>query len=245
MKTIGIGLRKGGVGKTTIATTLAARLSQVGKTLLIDGDPQGNSTCVFLKSIDKEFADVLYDRCKLNEAIEKTGIENLYILPSNPLSNELHNYKVSSKVNDDWFLLDDLLKSVNEFFDYVVIDTSPDFSTFEKNLFFACDEIIPVVNADTFATDGLLTFVRHIDEFKKQRRKTNLEMKTLVINKFNASMSADSKLKDSFEKIEMFKTKIVIPQDQDFKVSQLEQRVVNGKEQTRTAINRLFLEVVG
>jgi len=239
MKTIGVGLSKGGTGKTTIATTLAANLSKYGRTLLIDGDPQGNASCVFLKTFTKELADVLLGNCKLTEATEETNYENLYILPTNPVSTKLHDYKVSSKVNDDWYAILDMLEEVKNFFQYVVIDTCPDFSALEKNFFFACDEFIPVVNAGTFAVDGLSIFQLHLSEFTKQRHKNNLLQKTLVVNNINKSMNVDKMLKTQFEGIKTFENVIFVSQDQEFKLSQLEQRLPKLKKETQDSINKL------
>lgn len=240
MKVIGIGLSKGGTGKTTISTTLANELRKFGKVLLVDGDPQGNASCVFLKKFEKELADVLFEKCEINEAIEESGLENLYILPTNPVSTQLHDYKVSSKVNDDWFFFSEKMELLKNFFDYVIIDTCPDFSALEKNFFMACDEFIPVVNAGTFAVDGLSIFTLHLQQFQKQRHKTDLIQKTLVVNNINNSLSIDKMLKAQFSEIETFQNVVFIPQDQDFKLSQFEQRpATNIKEATRIAIEKL------
>lgn len=238
MKTIGIGLQKGGVGKTSITLALAASLSKTKKVLIVDADPQGNATCGLLKDVNAEFADVLFGNVNIEKAIIQSPFENIYILPTHPVKTRLREYKISGKVTEDIFLIEDELKKIAEHFDYCLIDTSPDFSNFEKNCFYACDEILPVMNCDTFGNDGLTIFLMNIDNFKQKRRKQNLEIKTIVLNRFNKSMKSDSKIKEIVEANKIYNY-ITIPQDQAVKDSQLKQILLNGKKETMEAIEKL------
>lgn len=240
MKTIGIGLQKGGVGKTSISIALANELAKEHKVLLIDADPQGNATSALLSDIGKyEFADVLLERCNdIREVATQTDNENLYIIPTFPIGTHLREYKASGKVNEDTFEIDNQLKKISEYFDYCIIDTSPDFSIFERNCYYACDEIIPIVNCDSFANDGLFIFTNNIAKFKEKMRKENLIMKNIVINRYNASLSINVAIKDIIEKNNNFNY-ITVPQDQCFMRGQLEVKVIEGKPATKEAIKKL------
>jgi len=239
MKTIALGLQKGGVGKTSISLALAYELANNGKkVLIVDADPQGNTTQTILSSCKKEFADVLFENCDITEAIEETKNENLFVLPTFSIGTRLREYKISGKVSQDVFKVKQLLKKISPVFDYTIIDTSPDFSTFEMNVFYACDEIIPVINCDSFAVDGLTIFTDNINKFKERMERENLEIKTVIINRYNASMSIDKDLREIFMKKQGYNF-ITIPQDQAFRKSQLEQKEMLGKQETINAIKEL------
>ena len=75
MKVIGLGLQKGGVGKTSVSVALAAELAKSSKVLLIDADPQGNASGALLKEIGYELADALLDNCSVDGPVTKTEIE--------------------------------------------------------------------------------------------------------------------------------------------------------------------------
>lgn len=140
MKAIGLGLQKGGVGKSSISIALAAELAKNNKVLLIDADPQGNATSALLKEIDKEFADALLNNCPIDEPVTKSEINNLWIMPTKPIELEgkekskLRIYK-KNVASEEPFVIDDIVKQFENDYDYIIFDTSPDFSTFEENIF--------------------------------------------------------------------------------------------------------------
>lgn len=246
MKVIGLGLQKGGVGKSSVSIALAAELAKTSRVLLIDADPQGNSTSALLKEIGLEFADALLDACEIDKPVTKTEIENLWIMPTKPIEMEgkekskLRIYK-KNRASEEPFVMDDIAAQFTDQFDYLIFDTSPDFSTFEENIFFACDEIIPVMKCDTFSADGLTIFLENIKDFKKRRRCNKASINTVVINEHNASFSLDTKIKDLIVGQEGYNS-IVVPQDQAFKRSQAFQKSIQeigAKTNTLSAISKL------
>ena len=93
MKTITFGIQKGGTGKTSISISVASQLAIDGKkTIILDADPQGNATGWIIKELSHELADVLFNSCQVEEAIQKTSIENLFIMPTAGLGGDLRLY---------------------------------------------------------------------------------------------------------------------------------------------------------
>ena len=137
--------------------------------------------------------------------------------------------------------MDDIAKEFASDFDYIIFDTSPDFSTFEENVFFACDEIVPVMKCDTFSADGLTIFLENINDFKRRRRCEKASIKTVVINEHNASFALDTNIKDAIVKQSGY-NKIIVPQDQAFKKAQAYQKSIQeigAKKNTLEAIKKL------
>ncbi|MDR1231995.1 MAG: AAA family ATPase [Spirochaetaceae bacterium] len=174
MKTIAIGLQKGGTGKTTLAVTLAAELAGYGKTLLIDADPQGNASAwVGPDSLSAELAGVLFERYPLEQAITGTQTSGFDLLPSAGLGGELKMF-IETKAPGDPFCMQGLLeKTTARGYRYVVIDLSPAFGTFEREALTAADEVITPIMPDTFGIDGLQIFAENLLDARKKMRTRN------------------------------------------------------------------------
>lgn len=146
--------KKGGIGKTTTATTLAGILNQKGKTLLIDADPQGNSTSTYQAAIEDTATlyDVMVDEdpVPLDEAVQH--MENGDIVASDPLLAKAG--KLLDGNVEGMYRLQDALEMLDGY-DYIVIDTAPSLDIVLYNCLIAADEVIIPVTADAFALQGL------------------------------------------------------------------------------------------
>ena len=193
--------QKGGIGKTTTSTALASILNSLGhKTLLIDADPQGNSTDTYraeIKDTPTLFDVILdiQDPLPVMEAIQKTEAGD--IIASDPLLKDA-DIKFPND-GDEYFRLKEALEGLSGY-EYVVIDTAPADNKLLKNCLVAADRVIIPITADRYAIQGLADLNRTISTQKK-RNNTKLEIAGLLLVKYKKNQTLAKTVKEALEKI--------------------------------------------
>ena len=169
-KIIALVNQKGGVGKTTTSINLAASLGALKqKVLLVDLDPQGNTTTgigVNKADITKSIYDLLIDKATLKDVIVKTKFKNLFIIPANiNLAGADIELMEMSKL-DPVFLKNTQLKKyldeIKENFDYIIIDCPPSLGLLTTNALSAADSVIIPVQCEFFALEGIMQLLNSI-----------------------------------------------------------------------------------
>lgn len=166
---IAIANQKGGVGKTTTTVNLAACLANAGKkVLLIDIDPQGNSTSglgIDKRRCEKTVYDCLINDFKMEEVAIQTQYENLFLCPSNlDLSGaEIELISVMGRENR---LKESLAGVINEY-DYILIDTPPSLGLITINTLTAANSVLIPIQCEFYALEGVSQLVETIKRIKK------------------------------------------------------------------------------
>lgn len=156
-KIISICNQKGGTGKTTTSINLSVYLALEGmRTLLVDADPQGNTTSGLGKdknAVEKSIYHVLLNHTEIKDVIQKTEIENLSLVPSNIdlIGAEL---ELVEEVDREKRLKDALAK-IKDGFDYVLIDCPPSLGMLTLNALVASSSVLIPVQCEYYALEGL------------------------------------------------------------------------------------------
>lgn len=186
-RTIVIANQKGGVGKTTTSINLSASLADQGKkVLVVDMDPQGNTTSglgVEKNEVENTVYEMLLGECKIEDCLQKEVFENLSVIPSNInlAAAEIELIGVEEKE----YLLKKSLDEVKENYDFIIIDCPPSLNMLTINSMCAGDTVLVPIQCEYYALEGLSQLIHTID-LVRERLNPSLEIEGVVFTMYDA-----------------------------------------------------------
>lgn len=192
-KIIALVNQKGGVGKTTSSINLAASLGVLKqKVLLVDLDPQGNTTTgigINKANIEKSIYDLLIENATLKEVIVKTKYKNLFVIPATiNLAGVDFELMEKSKMEPGFLKGEQLKKYLEEtknVFDYIIIDCPPSLGILTTNALTASDSVIIPVQCEFFALEGIMQLLNTIMLAQKNLNPT-LDIEGVLLTMLDA-----------------------------------------------------------
>ena len=186
-RTIVIANQKGGVGKTTTAINLSASLAESGKkVLLIDMDPQGNSTSgLGIEKDEKEYTiyELLLGECSIEDCLSESICKDLIVVPSNINLAAVEIELIGTDGKE--FILRDSVSSIKDKYDFILIDCPPSLNVLTINAMCTADTVLVPIQCEYYALEGLSQLM-HTIELVKERLNPDLEMEGVVFTMYDA-----------------------------------------------------------
>lgn len=186
-RVIAVSNQKGGVGKTTTAINLSACLAEKGKkVLVIDMDPQGNTTSglgINKESVEHTSYEVLLEEIEINDAIFPSVVKDLSVIPSERGLVGVEVELIGKESRE--YVLKKQVDKIKDKYDFILIDCPPSLNTLTVNAMTTADTVLVPIQCEYYALEGLSELMYTID-LVKERLNPKLEIEGIVFTMYDA-----------------------------------------------------------
>lgn len=184
---IAVANQKGGVGKTTTTINLSACLAEQGqKVLVIDVDPQGNTTSglgIDKNNTENTIYELMLGEASIDDCIYKSVMDDLDVIPSNV---NLAGAEIDLiDIDDREYILKKIVNSLKEKYDFILLDCPPSLSMLTVNAMTAANTVLVPIQCEYYALEGLSQLIRTIN-LVKQKLNPELEIEGVVFTMYDA-----------------------------------------------------------